>query len=68
MYPICPHLLSTAAVRTFFYEVNQALHEKLLARHIPHDFIIRPGAHNRPYWKNAIDYQLLFFHLFFTRE
>ena len=45
----------------FFYNVNQALHEKLLNHKIPHDYIIRPGKHNNEYWNNAIDYQLLFF-------
>lgn len=45
----------------FFYDVNQALHEKLLHNKIPHDYIIRPGIHNHEYWNNAIDYQLLFF-------
>lgn len=62
-----PALIIDCGSEDFFYEVNKTLHEKLLARHIPHDFIIRPGAHNRPYWKNAIDYQLLFFHLFFQK-
>ena len=45
----------------FFYTVNQALHEKLSYYRIPHDYITRPGAHNRQYWNNAVDYQLLFF-------
>ncbi|MDR1676648.1 MAG: esterase family protein [Tannerella sp.] len=51
----------------FFYEVNEALHRKLLDRHIPHDYLTRPGQHNAAYWKNSIEYQLLFFHLFFDR-
>lgn len=50
----------------FFYEVNQRLHEELLYRNIPHDYIIRPGAHNWDYWSNAIKYQALFFHDYFT--
>jgi S-formylglutathione hydrolase FrmB len=44
----------------FFYQVNCELHRKLLDRNIPHDFISRPGKHNSEYWKNAIQYQLLF--------
>ncbi|MCM1030514.1 MAG: esterase family protein [Oscillibacter sp.] len=63
-----PALIIDCGSEDFFYEVNKALHEKLLARRIPHDFIIRPGAHNRPYWKNAVNYQLLYFHLFFRRN
>jgi S-formylglutathione hydrolase FrmB len=51
----------------FFYEVNEVLHEKLLEHRIPHDYLTRPGGHNAAYWKNAIEYQLLFFRLFFDR-
>ena len=49
----------------FFYQVNKRLHEELLYRNIPHDFISRPGAHNGAYWSNAVKYQMLFFHDFF---
>lgn len=51
----------------FFFEVNQKLHEQLLYNNIPHDYIVRPGKHDGKYWNNAIDYQLLFFHKFFTK-
>lgn len=44
----------------FFYQVNCQLHEQLLYRNIPHDFISRPGAHNWDYWRNAVRYQLSF--------
>ncbi|MEL7586175.1 MAG: alpha/beta hydrolase family protein [Prolixibacteraceae bacterium] len=52
----------------FFYLVNCNLHEKLLERNIPHDFAVRPGAHNWEYWANAITYQALFFHRFFNKK
>lgn len=52
----------------FFLEVNKALHQKLLERGIDHDFITRPGAHNIVYWNNSIDYQILFFEKFFSRQ
>lgn len=52
----------------FFYEVNCQLHEKLLDRNIPHDFIVRPGGHTWEYWTNSIAYQALFFHNFFDLE
>lgn len=45
----------------FFLEVNRALHRKLMDRKIDHDYIERPGAHNAAYWRNSIDYQLLYF-------
>jgi S-formylglutathione hydrolase FrmB len=44
---------------------NRKLHEKLLSRGIEHDYIERPGTHSASYWKNSIDYQLLFFKKFF---
>lgn len=50
----------------FFLQVNRSLHQKLLAMKIDHDYIERPGAHNAAYWKNSIDYQLLFFVKFFS--
>lgn len=50
----------------FFYDVNVKLHEELKYRNIPHDFISRPGAHNWPYWANAVKYQFLFFSEFFV--
>jgi len=52
----------------FFYKVNCNLHEKLLERNIPHDFISRPGKHNWDYWRNSIEYQALFFHRFFQES
>ncbi|MBE7171738.1 MAG: esterase family protein [Williamsia sp.] len=49
----------------FFLQVNRNLHQKLLQMNIEHDYIERPGAHNSDYWKNSIDYQLLFFKKYF---
>jgi S-formylglutathione hydrolase FrmB len=50
----------------FFHDVNQRLHKELLYRNIAHDFISRPGRHNRDYWSNSVKYQILFFHDYFT--
>lgn len=61
-------LLIDCGTEDFFFGVNKALHEQLTYRNIPHDFISRPGAHNWPYWSNAIGYQLLFMHTYFTRN
>lgn len=52
----------------FFYQVNEELHKQMLYRNIPHDYIVRPGAHTHEYWNNALDYQLLFFNKFFTSK
>jgi S-formylglutathione hydrolase FrmB len=51
----------------FFFLVNKNLHDKLIERNIPHDFIIRPGAHNWEYWFNAVQYQMLFMYNFFYK-
>jgi len=52
----------------FFYGVNKSLHEKLLELNIPHDYIVRPGAHTWAYWANSINYQVLFFNSFFDKK
>jgi S-formylglutathione hydrolase FrmB len=49
----------------FFFKVNENLHQQLLYRNIPHDYISRPGAHTWPYWTNAVKYQLLFMKNYF---
>lgn len=49
----------------FFYKVNQNLHEALTVAKIPHDYIIRPGAHTWEYWRNAVGDHLLFFKKYF---
>lgn len=52
----------------FFYEINRNLHQKMLQLKIPHDYTERPGKHNWDYWRNAIDYQMLFFSKFFNQK
>lgn len=51
----------------FFLAVNRELHQKLLDLKIDHDYTERPGAHNKAYWGNSIDFQLLFFKKYFDR-
>jgi S-formylglutathione hydrolase FrmB len=58
-------LIIDCGTEDFFYEVNLVFHRKLLQRKIPHVFIQRPGVHDWSCWKEAIDYQLLFFNSFF---
>ena len=66
--PHSPELIIDCGTDDFFYEVNKKLHEELLYRNIPHDFITRPGAHNWDYWANAVQYQFLFMNNFFHKE
>jgi len=58
-------LIIDCGLNDFFLPVNRAFHQKLQDLKIDHDYIERPGAHNRAYWKNSIDYQLLFFKHYF---
>jgi S-formylglutathione hydrolase FrmB len=58
-------LIIDCGTEDFFFSVNESLHQQLLMRNIPHDYITRPGAHNWPYWSNAINYQLLFMNNYF---
>lgn len=61
-------LIFDCGTEDFFYEMNCRLHEKLLYNNIPHDFISRPGAHNHEYWKNSIQYHVLFFNKHFKSK
>ncbi len=51
----------------FFSKSNKELHEQLVKLNIPHDYTERPGNHNWDYWRNSIQYQLLFFHNYFDK-
>ena len=61
------HIIFDCGSSDFFLAVNRSLHQKLLDNKIDHDYIERPGSHNGAYWRNSIDYQLLFFWKFFNR-
>lgn len=52
----------------FFFQVNEELHKQMMYRNIPHDYIVRPGAHTNEYWNNSIDYQMLYFSKFFDQK
>lgn len=52
----------------FFFEVNVAAHKRLNELNIPHDFIVRPGAHTWAYWEKVLPHHLLFFSESFKRK
>lgn len=54
-------MIIDCGVDDFFYQINAALHRRLISLGIDHDYIERPGAHNWEYWTNSIQYQLLYF-------
>jgi S-formylglutathione hydrolase FrmB len=71
VYLLTPNSLSIlfdCGTDDFFFKVNQNLHEKLMERNIPHDFIVRPGNHSVPYWTNSLNYQLLYMSLYFKKS
>lgn len=61
-----PKMIIDCGTEDFFYDINAALHKKMLSSKIPHEYIERPGQHNWDYWANAVQYQLLFFANFFS--
>lgn len=52
----------------YFFEVNRQLHERMLYRHISHEYIVRPGGHTHDYWREAVEYHMLFFRRFFDSQ
>ncbi len=70
-YLLVPNALSLiidCGTEDFFFQVNNNLHDKLLESNIPHDYIVRPGAHVGAYWTNAINYQMLFMSRYFEKR
>lgn len=61
-------IIFDCGVDDIFISVNRALHEKLLQLKIDHDYIERSGGHNHAYWRNSIDFQMLYFHQFFQKN
>lgn len=61
-------LLFDCGVNDIFYDANKRLHQKMLERNIPHDYIERPGQHDMDYWEVTIKYQLFFFNEFFKSQ
>ncbi|MEO7393313.1 MAG: alpha/beta hydrolase family protein [Chitinophagaceae bacterium] len=61
------NIIIDCGTEDFFYNVNYALHEKMMKLKIPHEYIERPGKHDWEYWANAVQYQLLFFRNYFEK-
>lgn len=49
----------------FIYGMSKLAHEKMMKLKIKHDYSERPGKHDWAYWRNAIQYQALFFRNYF---
>lgn len=61
-------MIIDCGVNDFFITVNRQLHEKMLELKINHDYIERPGVHNNEYWRNSLQYQVLFFDNYFRKN
>jgi S-formylglutathione hydrolase FrmB len=61
-------LIIDCGTEDFFFKVNENLHQQMIYRNIAHEYIVRPGAHNWPYWINAVQYQLLFMSNYFKNQ
>ncbi|NDW17672.1 esterase family protein [Dysgonomonas sp. 216] len=66
--PSTANIIIDCGVDDFFFDVNERLHRELMLNKIPHDYIVRPGAHNGAYWNNAVDYQILYFSKYFNKK
>lgn len=62
------NIIFDCGVDDFFAEVNNNLHQAMLAAGIPHDYTSRPGKHTHDYWRNSFLYHLLFFNQNFTAK
>lgn len=60
-------LIIDCGLGDFFLQVNRAFHQKLIEKKIDHEYIERPGVHNKAYWGNAIGYQLFYFSNFLAQ-
>lgn len=60
-------LIIDCGLGDFFLEANREMHQLLLEAKYPHEYTERPGEHNRDYWGNAVDFQVVFFDKFFRR-
>ena len=61
-------IIIDCGVDDFFIDVNRSLHQRLLELKINHEYIERPGGHSSTYWKENIDFQILFFKKFFSKS
>ena len=61
-------IIIDCGVDDFFIDVNRSLHQRLLDLKINHEYIERPGGHSSTYWKENIDFQILFFKKFFSKS
>lgn len=60
-------IIIDCGIDDYIYGMSKFAHEKMMKLKIKHDYTERPGKHDWPYWRNAIQYQTLFFKDFFLK-
>jgi S-formylglutathione hydrolase FrmB len=68
LQPTNQSIIIDCGTEDFVLPFNEELHKKLMKRKINHDYILRPGKHDWPYWSNAVQYQIVFFTDFFKKQ
>ena len=61
-------IILECGVKDRYLDGNRKVHSRLLALNIDHDYYERPGGHSWDYWKNALEYHLLYFHNFWKSQ
>ena len=56
-----PAIIFDCGTEDRLLRANEKLHQEMLDMLLPHEYIVRPGGHNHPYWCDAIDTHIMFF-------
>ena len=63
-----PAFIIDCGTEDHLIRANEKLHQEMLDMRLPHEYITRPGGHTQPYWRNAIDTQIMFFSKYFSKQ
>ena len=61
-------IIMDCGTEDFIVDMSRAVHTKMLALKIPHDYTERPGGHDWNYWRTALQFQLMYFRNYFDRK
>lgn len=61
-------IIMDCGTEDFILKMSRAVHTKMLALKIPHDYTERPGGHDWNYWRTALQFQLMYFRNYFNRN
>ncbi len=63
-----PAIAIDCGVEDVFIDSNRKVHEKLIALGVPHRYAESLGGHDWRFWRSALEFQFLFFSLFFSGQ